>query len=146
MVGLFERLSNLIARYRWHKPEAEPKSETALIAAQRLGVRSAANPSTPSPPTTATTSTNTPTAALADLRRAMAAADKRQARTDADASLLLAVLTSKGHGLTRAQALRLHDDLLRGGLSDPDRQTLRGLYRAATGREFVCRFAAPTAD
>jgi hypothetical protein len=137
MVGLFERLSNLIARYR-HKPEAEPKSETALIAAQRLGIRTAAKPVDNRPPSTMT--------ALADLRRAMAAADKRQARTDADASLLLAVLTSKGHGLTRAQALRLHDDLLRGGLRDPDRQMLRGLYRTANGREFACRIPAPTAD
>jgi hypothetical protein len=84
--------------------------------------------------------------ALADLRRAMAAADKRQARTDADASLLLAVLTSKGHGLNRAQALRLHDGLLRGGLRDPDRQMLRDLYRTANGREFACRIPAPTAD
>jgi hypothetical protein len=134
---VFERLSNLIARYR-HKPEAEPKSETALIAAQRLGIRTAAKPVDNRPPSTMT--------ALADLRRAMAAADKRQARTDADASLLLAVLTSKGHGLTRAQALRLHDDLLRGGLRDPDRQMLRGLYRTANGREFACRIPAPTAD
>jgi hypothetical protein len=146
MVGLFDRLSNLLARFR-HKPEAEPKSETALIAAQRLGIRpETVRPAEPRPEITTTNEAAATTSALADLRRAMAAADKRQARTDADASLLLAVLTSKGHGLTRVQALRMHDCLMRGGLQDADRQVLRRLYRNAHGREFACRIPAPTAD
>ena len=80
--------------------------------------------------------------AIADLRHAMAEADKRQARTDTDASLLLAVLLTKGHGLSRAQALQLHDDLIRGGLREADRKTLRALYRKMHGREFTCRVPA----
>ena len=84
--------------------------------------------------------------AIADLRHAMAEADKRQARTDTDASLLLAVLLTKGHGLNRAQALQLHDDLMRGSLREADRKTLRALYRKLHGREFTCRVPAGLMD
>jgi hypothetical protein len=84
--------------------------------------------------------------AIADLRHAMAEADKRQARTDTDASLLLAVLLTKGHGLSRAQALQLHDDLMRGSLREADRKTLRALYRKLHGREFTCRVPAGLMD
>jgi hypothetical protein len=141
MAGLFDHLSNLIARFRG-KQDAVPAAETASVAARRLGIRS--QPAAASPDKeTDVRSTN---GAIADLRHAMAEADKRQARTDTDASLLLAVLLTKGHGLSRAQALQLHDDLTRGGLREADRKTLRALYRKMHGREFTCRVPAALMD
>jgi hypothetical protein len=140
MAGLFDHLSSLIARFRG-KQDALPAAETASVAAQRLGIRSQ---SAPSPVRkNDVSSTN---GAIADLRHAMAEADKRQARTDTDASLLLAVLLTKGHGLSRAQALQLHDDLMRGSLREVDRKTLRALYRKMHGREFTCRIPAGLMD
>jgi hypothetical protein len=141
MAGLFDHLSNLIARFRGRQ-DAVPAAETASVAARRLGIRS--QPAAASPDKeTDVRSTN---GAIADLRHAMAEADKRQARTDTDASLLLAVLLTKGHGLSRAQALQLHDDLTRGGLREADRKTLRALYRNMHGREFTCRVSAALMD
>jgi hypothetical protein len=141
MAGLFDHLSNLIARFRGRQ-DAVPAAETASVAARRLGIRS--QPAAASPDKeTDVRSTN---GAIADLRHAMAEADKRQARTDTDASLLLAVLLTKGHGLSRAQALQLHDDLTRGGLREADRKTLRALYRKMHGREFTCRVPAALMD
>jgi len=140
MAGLFDHLSNLMARFRG-KSDLSPANETASVAARRLGI---STPAAPTPPKEAySRSTN---GAIVDLRRAMAEADKRQARTDADASLLLAVLLSKGHGLNRPQALQLHDDLMRGGLREGDRKTLRALYRKLHGREFTCRIPADLPD
>jgi hypothetical protein len=140
MAGLFDHLSNLIARFRG-KQDALPVAETASVAAQRLGIRSQ---SAPSPVRKIDVSSTN--GAIADLRHAMAEADKRQARTDTDASLLLAVLLTKGHGLSRAQALQLHDDLMRGSLREVDRKTLRALYRKMHGREFTCRIPAGLMD
>jgi len=150
MAGLFDHLSNLMARFRG-KSDPSPAIETASVAARRLGISTpAVQTSTPAVQTApapakeaASRSTN---GAISDLRRAMAEADKRQARTDADASLLLAVLLSKGHGLNRPQALQLHDDLMRGGLHEGDRKTLRALYRTLHGREFTCRIPAALSD
>jgi hypothetical protein len=140
MAGLFDHLSNLIARLRG-KQDSLPAAESAFVAARRLGVRAQ---SAPSPVKEIDVrSTN---GAIADLRHAMAEADKRQARTDTDASLLLAVLLTKGHGLSRAQALQLHDDLMRGSLREVDRKTLRVLYRKMHGREFTCRIPAALMD
>src|SRR5687768_15602215 len=136
MAGLFDHLSNLIARFRG-KQDALPAAEAASVAAQRLGIRSQ---SAPSPVEKIDVSSTN--GAIADLRHAMAEADKRQARTDTDASLLLAVLLTKGYGLSRAQALQLHDDLMRGSLREVDRKTLRTLYRKMHGREFTCRIPA----
>jgi hypothetical protein len=141
MAGLFDHLSNLIARFRG-KQDAVPAAETASVAARRLGIRSQPTAASPDKETDVR-STN---GAIADLRHAMAEADKRQARTDTDASLLLAVLLTKGHGLSRAQALQLHDDLTRGGLREADRKTLRALYRKMHGREFTCRVPAALMD
>src|SRR3954451_3796862 len=141
MAGLFDHLSNLIARFRG-KQDAVPAVETASVAARRLGIRSQPAAASPDKEIDAR-STN---GAIADLRHAMAEADKRQARTDTDASLLLAVLLTKGHGLSRAQALQLHDDLTRGGLREADRKTLRALYRKMHGREFTCRVPAALID
>jgi len=140
MAGLFDHLSSLISRFRG-KPEPSPAAEIASVAARRLGIGT----QTPPAPMTETDyrSTNT---AISDLRRAMAEADKRQARTDTDASLLLAVLLTKGHGLNRAQALQLHNDLMRGSLREADRKTLRALYRTLHGREFTCRVSAALSD
>ena len=140
MAGLFDHLSNLIGRFRG-KRDSSPALETASVAARRLGIRSQAAPS--SIKAIDAGSTN---GAIAELRHAMAEADKRQARTDTDASLLLAVLLTKGHGLSRAQALQLHDDLTRGGLREADRKTLRALYRTMHGREFTCRVPASLMD
>lgn len=150
MAGLFDHLSNLIARFRG-KPDTSHAAETASVAARRLGIGGY-----PAPPPVqesefrssdgrASASRSTE-GAIADLRHAMAEADKRQARTDTDASLLLAVLLTKGHGLSRAQALQLHDDLMRGSLREPDRKTLRALYRKLHGREFTCRVPAGLMD
>jgi hypothetical protein len=140
MVGLFDHLSNLIARFRG-KPDSSPTVETASVAARRLGIRSQSAPSAIKAIDAGSTN-----GAIAELRHAMAEADKRQARTDTDASLLLAVLLTKGHGLSRAQALQLHDDLTRGGLREADRKTLRSLYRTMHGREFTCRVPASPMD
>jgi hypothetical protein len=140
MVGLFDHLSNLIARFRG-KQEPLPAPETASVAAQRLGLRSRPAPSPVNEIDARSTS-----GAIAELRHAMAEADKRQARTDTDASLLLAVLLTKGHGLNRVQALQLHDDLRRGSLREADRKTLRALYRKMHGREFTCRVSATLTD
>src|SRR3954471_17078674 len=114
MAGLFDHLSNLIARFRG-KQEPLPAAETASVAARRLGLRSR-----PAPPPVNEINARSTDGAIADLRHAMAEADKRQARADTDASLLLAVLLTKGHGLSRAQALQLHDDLSRGTLREAD--------------------------
>jgi hypothetical protein len=140
MAGLFDHLSSLISRFRG-KPDLSPAAETASVAARRLGIGTQTSPA----PVTKTESRSTNTA-ISDLRRAMAEADKRQARTDTDASLLLAVLLTKGHGLNRAQALQLHNDLMRGGLREADRTTLRALYRTLHGREFTCRVPAALLD
>jgi hypothetical protein len=140
MAGLFDHLSSLISRFRG-KPDLSPAAETASVAARRLGIGTQTSPA----PVTETESRLTNTA-ISDLRRAMAEADKRQARTDTDASLLLAVLLTKGHGLNRAQALQLHNDLMRGGLREADRTTLRALYRTLHGREFTCRVPAALLD
>ena len=140
MAGLFDHLSSLISRFRG-KPEPSPAAETASVAARRLGIGTQTSPA----PVTETESRSTNTA-ISDLRRAMAEADKHQARTDTDASLLLAVLLTKGHGLNRAQALQLHNDLMRGGLREADRTTLRALYRTLHGREFTCRVPAALLD
>jgi hypothetical protein len=140
MVGLFDHLSNLIARFRG-KRDSSPTAETASVAARRLGIRSQPTPS----PVKGIDAGST-NGAIAELRHAMAEADKRQARTDTDASLLLAVLLTKGHGLSRAQALQLHDNLTRGGLREADRKTLRALYRKMHGREFTCRVPAALMD
>jgi len=143
MAGLFDHLSNLMARFRG-KSDPSPAIETASVAARRLGISTPAVQAAPAPAKEAASrSTN---GAISDLRRAMAEADKRPARTDADASLLLAVLLSKGHGLNRPQALQLHDDLMRGGLHEGDRKTLRALYRTLHGREFTCRIPAALSD
>jgi hypothetical protein len=155
MAGLFDHLSNLIARFRG-KPDTSHAAETASVAARRLGL--GGHPAPPaaqevefrSPDSRASsgrpTDARSTEGAIADLRHAMAEADKRQARTDTDASLLLAVLLTKGHGLNRAQALQLHDDLMRGSLREPDRKTLRALYRKLHGREFTCRVPAALMD
>jgi hypothetical protein len=140
MAGLFDHLSNLIARFRG-KRDILPAAETASVAARRLGIRS--QPAASPDKEIEARSTN---GAIAELRHAMAEADKRQARIDTDASLLLAVLLTKGHGLSRAQALQLHDDLSRGGLREADRKTLRALYRKMHGREFTCRVPAALMD
>ncbi|HYI73364.1 MAG TPA: hypothetical protein VEX87_26665 [Skermanella sp.] len=155
MVGLFDHLSNLIARFRG-KPDLSHAPETASVAARRLGLGGH-----PAPPPVQEAEYRSPDSrassgrpsdgrstegAIADLRHAMAEADKRQARTDTDASLLLAVLLTKGHGLNRAQALQLHDDLMRGSLREADRKTLRALYRKLHGREFTCRVPAGLMD
>ena len=155
MAGLFDHLSNLMGRFRG-KPNLPLAPETASVAARRLGIGGHPPPlpvqeaESRSPDKSA--SSGRPSAsrstegAIADLRHAMAEADKRQARTDTDASLLLAVLLTKGHGLNRAQALQLHDDLMRGSLREPDRKTLRALYRKLHGREFTCRVPAALVD
>jgi hypothetical protein len=155
MAGLFDHLSNLMARFRG-KPDLPHAPETASVAARRLGI--GGHPAPPpvqeaesrSPDNRATTGrpsdARSTEGAIADLRHAMAEADKRQARTDTDASLLLAVLLTKGHGLNRAQALQLHDDLMRGSLREADRKTLRALYRKLHGREFTCRVPAGLMD
>ena len=140
MAGLLDHLSNLIARFRG-KRDTLPAAETASVAARRLGGRAQPTPSPVNEPNIRSTD-----GAIADLRHAMAEADKRQARADTDASLLLAVLLTKGHGLSRAQALQLHDDLTRGGLREADRKTLRALYRTMHGREFTCRVPASPMD
>ena len=140
MAGLFDHLSSLISRFRG-KPDLSPAAETASVAARSLGIGTQTSPA----PVTKTESRSTNTA-ISDLRRAMAEADKRQARTDTDASLLLAVLLTKGHGLNRAQALQLHNDLMRGSLREADRKTLRALYRTLHGREFTCRVSAALSD
>jgi hypothetical protein len=140
MAGLFDHLSSLIARFRG-KQDPSPADETASVAARRLGVRSQ-----PAPSPVKKIAAGSANGAIADLRHAMAEADKRQARTDTDASLLLAVLLTKGHGLSRAQALQLHDDLSKGGLREADRKTLRALYRKMHGREFTCRVPAALMD
>ena len=140
MAGLFDHLSNLIGRFRG-KRDSSPTVETASVAARRLGIRSQAAPSPLKQIDAGSTN-----GAIAELRHAMAEADKRQARTDTDASLLLAVLLTKGHGLSRAQALQLHDDLTRGGLREADRKTLRALYRKMHCREFTCRVPAALMD
>jgi hypothetical protein len=155
MAGLFDHLSNLIARFRG-KPDLSHAPETASVAARRLGLGGH-----PAPPPVQEAEYRSPDSrassgrpsdgrstegAIADLRHAMAEADKRQARTDTDASLLLAVLLTKGHGLNRAQALQLHDDLMRGSLREADRKTLRALYRKLHGREFTCRVPAGLMD
>jgi hypothetical protein len=140
MAGLFDHLSNLIARFRG-KRDTLPAAETASVAARRLGGRARPAPSPVNEPNVRSTN-----GAIADLRHAMAEADKRQARIDTDASLLLAVLLTKGHGLSRAQALQLHDDLSKGGLREADRKTLRTLYRKMHGREFTCRVPAALMD
>jgi hypothetical protein len=146
MAGLFDHLSNLIARFRG-KPDPLPVAETASVAARRLGIGTQAVQSPVKAPVRDVEyrSSDAPSTsgAIAELRHAMAEADKRQARTDTDAALLLAVLLTKGHGLNRAQALQLHDDLMRGSLREADRKTLRALYRSLHGREFTCR--VPTA-
>ena len=90
MAGLFDHLSNLIARFRG-KRDSSPTVETASVAARRLGIRSQAAPSPLKQIDAGSTN-----GAIAELRHAMAEADKRQARTDTDASLLLAVLTGCG--------------------------------------------------
>ncbi len=155
MAGLFDHLSNLMARFRG-KPDLPHAPETASVAARRLGI--GGHPAPPpvqeaesrSPDSRATSGrpsdARSTEGAIADLRHAMAEADKRQARTDTDASLLLAVLLTKGHGLNRAQALQLHDDLMRGSLREADRKTLRALYRKLHGREFTCRVPAGLMD
>ena len=155
MAGLFDHLSNLMARFRG-KPDLSHAPETASVAARRLGL--GGHPAPPpvqeaesrSPDNRASfgrpTDARSTEGAIADLRHAMAEADKRQARTDTDASLLLAVLLTKGHGLSRAQALQLHDDLMRGSLREADRKTLRALYRKLHGREFTCRVPAALMD
>jgi hypothetical protein len=163
MAGLFDHLSNLMARFRG-KPDLSHAAETASVAARRLGIgghppplpvqeaesrspdksASSGRPSASRP--SANPASRSTEGAIADLRHAMAEADKRQARTDTDASLLLAVLLTKGHGLNRAQALQLHDDLMRGSLREPDRKTLRALYRKLHGREFTCRVPAGLMD
>jgi hypothetical protein len=140
MAGLFDHLSSLIARFRG-KPDPSPATETASVAARRLGIRPQ-----PAPSPVKEIDSRSTNGAIADLRHAMAEADKRQARIDTDASLLLAVLLTKGHGLSRAQALQLHDDLSRGGLRETDRKTLRALYRKMHGREFTCRVPAALMD
>jgi hypothetical protein len=165
MAGLFDHLSNLMARFRG-KPDLPHAAETASVAARRLGIgrhpppppvqeaesrspdnRPSANRPSASRPSASRPSVSRSTeGAIADLRHAMAEADKRQARTDTDASLLLAVLLTKGHGLSRAQALQLHDDLMRGSLREADRKTLRALYRKLHGREFTCRVPAGLMD
>jgi len=142
MVGLFDHLSSLIARFRGNR-DPSPAAETASVAAWRLGLGAHAQ-SAPSP--AKEFNARFTDGALADLRHAMAEADKRQARTDIDASLLLAVLLTKGHGLSRAQALELHNDLTRGGLREADRKTLRALYKKMHGREFTCRVPAALID
>ena len=140
MAGLFDHLSSLIARFRG-KQDPLPADETASVAARRLGARSQ-----PAPSPIKKIAAGSTNGAIADLRHAMAEADKRQARTDTDASLLLAVLLTKGHGLSRAQALQLHDDLSKGGLREADRKTLRALYRKMHCREFTCRVPAALMD
>jgi hypothetical protein len=160
MAGLFDHLSNLIARFRG-KPDPAHAAETASVAARRLGISGHLAPpplqqseprSQDNPAHAGRASAGRPAdgrsteGAIADLRHAMAEADKRQARTDTDASLLLAVLLTKGHGLSRAQALQLHDDLMRGSLRETDRRTLRALYRTMHGREFTCRVPAALMD
>ena len=144
MAGLFDHLSTLLSRRR-SRTGGALRHETALVAAERLGISGRPSPlqirnADPSG------RINGKEDAIADLRRAMAAADQRQARTDADASLLLAVLLSKGHGLNRTQAVQLHDDLMRGCLRDADRQKLRALYRTLHGREFSCRIPASVSE
>ena len=83
MAGLFDHLSSLIARFRGKRdPSLAP--ETASVAARRLGLGAQGAQSAPSPVKEINArSTN---GAIADLRHAMAEADKRQARTDIDAS------------------------------------------------------------
>ena len=158
MAGLFDHLSNLMARFRG-KPDLSHAAETASVAARRLGIGGHPPPppvqeaesrspdkSASSGRPSANPASRSTEGAIADLRHAMAEADKRQARTDTDASLLLAVLLTKGHGLSRAQALQLHDDLMRGSLREADRKTLRALYRKLHGREFTCRVPAGLMD
>ena len=149
MAGLFDHLSNLIARFRG-KPDLSPAAETASVAARRLGIGGHPHRRRQGDPLSGQRQTDVrDLARMAPspiLRHAMAEADKRQARTDTDASLLLAVLLTKGHGLSRAQALQLHDDLMRGGLREADRKTLRALYRKLHGREFTCRVPAALMD
>jgi hypothetical protein len=160
MAGLFDHLSNLMARFRG-KPDLPHAPETASVAARRLGIGGHPPPppvqeaesrspdsraSSGRPSVSRSTDARSTEGAIADLRHAMAEADKRQARTDTDASLLLAVLLTKGHGLNRAQALQLHDDLMRGSLREADRKTLRALYRKLHGREFTCRVPAGLMD
>ena len=150
MAGLFDHLSNMIARFRG-KPEVSSAAETASVAARRLGI--GGHPAPPPVPETEfrtqdgrPSGTRSTEGAIADLRHAMAEADKRQARTDTDAALLLAVLLTKGHGLNRAQALQLHDDLMRGSLREADRKSLRVLYKSLHGSEFTCRVPAALMD
>ncbi|EWY39889.1 hypothetical protein N825_04135 [Skermanella stibiiresistens SB22] len=144
MAGLLDHLSSLFSRRRG-VPPAETGRETASVAASRLGV--SGRPPIQQRVAEATNTTGGGKGdAIGDLRRAMAAADQRQARTDADASLLLSVLLSKGHGLNRTQAVQLHEDLMRGCLCEEDRKKLRVLYKTIHGREFSYRIPAPAFD